>query len=698
MADITTWLDQIRSAIWGKDVRSSIVNSLDAINKNVTDETDSARAYAQQANTSQARANTYAEDAHNWATIAGQLEVGSDFSFEDLVDGYEGIVPVTIKSFKCEDDENVAGNGLHNDTTGFEGALVSGKKISIPTGNYRLTKTLWSDDSVVVDNKGTFPNKKLIVSKALRDDAIIEHFYGRFNSKWGRLANSNLTDLYRLQGGCYVKIGSTRRIVLSYSTEYNNVSDSTDMILVAYNADTLAPIASTVVVGGGHGNSLCYNPTTNKIYSCTGNGPAANQIAVIPATFSGTTGSITPTFIQPISGSRCWMIAYDKDANIYYLQYTKNSVAYLGAFDSDFNQLDFEIPLIGPTGQTITDIYKLPYPKYDSTKPDELMSQQTTVINGQLLTVFYISRKGGNEFGSNGAFIGQYNYAEKNFKKVWRLPNIHPQHEPECMVEVDGRIFLFSNIGVGTNYVAPQISVSELSFDERISGDSGSSFSDIRLMGTSNYPSDLNDYLTPGVYYCGSSTAATVQHRPQPTHFDDSSNNSAYAFMLYVLPMGYAGAVTQIVLTQHGEAFFRTCRFGSTYANWYGWGQLTQTIRDNAGRSGTIYCSGSLTNQGTEVRFTVPFVTHTYSDARPTPTISNLTISARKPDGGYIHSGSSVTIVNDGKVASGYTVTPSSGAWGINIRVIKSSAWVENLNNIPLGIDATVKIIYPDPG
>lgn len=702
MADITNWINQIASAVWGRDVRSSIINALTAMNHEIIDETESAKVYAQQANGHSARAGSYAEDAHNWANIAGQIEGGSNFSFEDLIDGYEGVVPVSIKGFDCNDNQKVAGNGTHDDTTGFQNAFASGKKISIPTGSYKLTSPLWSDDSVVLENKGTFPNKPLIISKALRDDAIIEHFYGRFDSKWGKLNDSSIVDIYRLQGACYVNYGnnSYRRIVLSYATDPADNNDSTDLILIAYNPDTLAPIASLKIPGGGHGNSLCYVPTTDRLYFCTGNGPIANQIGYVRGTFTGSTtssSSINPvTYIQPIANSRCWMIAYDKEAKVFYLQYTRDGVAYIGAFDRDFNQLDFEVPLMGPTGATISDIYKFPYPKYDSSKPDEVFAQQTTVINGQLLTVFYSSRKGGNEFGSNGAFIAQYNFADKCFKKVWRLPNIHPQHEPECMIEVDGRVLLFSNIGIDTNYVAPQISVSELSFDKRVSGDSGSIFSDIRLIGTTNYPTDLNKYLTPGVYYCGVTTAANISHRPQPTHFEDSANGQAYAFMLYVLPFGYNGAVIQIVLTSHGETFYRTCLFGSEYAQWYGWGQLTQTLRDNSGRSGTIYCGGSLTNSGKDIRFTVPFGTHTYSDARPTPVINNLKIAARQPNGSYIHSGNRITIVDNGSTVFGYTVTATSDAWGINVSVTRDTEWISGLNNVPLGLDVLIEIRYLD--
>lgn len=61
MANITPYTNQIREARYGEEVRGSIVNALEAMNDDITDDTASAQAYASQAAQSATQADTTAQ-------------------------------------------------------------------------------------------------------------------------------------------------------------------------------------------------------------------------------------------------------------------------------------------------------------------------------------------------------------------------------------------------------------------------------------------------------------------------------------------------------------------------------------------------------------------------------------------------------------------------------------------------------------
>ena len=71
MANIQPYTDQIRTARYGEQVRGSIVNALEAMNDDINDDTQSAGAYAQQAETS---AQNAAQTASNLSSTLTRIE------------------------------------------------------------------------------------------------------------------------------------------------------------------------------------------------------------------------------------------------------------------------------------------------------------------------------------------------------------------------------------------------------------------------------------------------------------------------------------------------------------------------------------------------------------------------------------------------------------------------------------------------
>ena len=460
------------------------------------------------------------------------------------------------------------GDGTTNDTSAFQAAIASGKKVVVPSGTYKLTSVLFSDDSIVISDAGAYPNKKFIISRNLREDAPVERLVGQFDSSL-----FNVED-YRLQGGCYDS--KNDRIVLAFCDSYQSVTDDTDLVLTAYKitngvdieADVFAippeidPITgeeeedprngdplSVVITGGGHGNSLCYNPDTNKIYSVTGNGNLAHQIAVIDADTLEFESWIAPV----TDGSRVWRIAYDDVYKIYYIETYNGTTDVLTAFDENFNNLGTGFPLGGNEAKEIAGLH------YGT---DHLNANATAVIDHQVIQVHYSARGADTPAAGNSAYLTQYNYADGSIKKIYRIQSKYLYDEPQCIVNADGRIYMFTDIG---NDARRFVSVAQLVFDRRVSGESVNPYADARVMATSGWWRDLNDLLTVGMYYVASGENAQAW-RNRPCN---------RGFSLFVLPFLNVFARLQIAVDSTAEVYIRA--YSPQSDTWTSWRKITTT-------------------------------------------------------------------------------------------------------------------------
>jgi hypothetical protein len=60
----------------------------------------------------------------------------------------------SVKTFLCSDGQYVKGDGIHDDTTGIQKALNSGKPISFDPGVYKVTSTLHVQNNNIIDGNG----------------------------------------------------------------------------------------------------------------------------------------------------------------------------------------------------------------------------------------------------------------------------------------------------------------------------------------------------------------------------------------------------------------------------------------------------------------------------------------------------------------------------------------------------------------
>lgn len=664
-------IDVERSPVSMGEESDSLINyverSKEAVEEATTalqEATNAAQSATQAAETAAAAANASAED------VAGAVEhieampttlqtLASTLATAGSANTYLGFdtsgTPSAFDTgFVTPQMYGAKGNGTTNDATAFRNAIASGKKVVIPPASYRLNSIIWTDDSVVISDAGTYTNKPLIVSRNLRNSAPIERFITQINT-----SESNARD-YRLQAGCY---DSTRdRFILSFCMDYSAIEDNTDLVLTAYDS-SWNPVSgmSKVITGGGHGNAICYNPNTDKIYSICGNGD--HQIAVINAadlTFD--------SWLDPVSESRPWQIAYDVDNDIYYIHFSVDSTPQYRAYNASFTPLSKTFPI---GASDVINIGKLHYGN------DGLNIQASVVIDGQLLQVLCGSRKTEDLYlyASNGAHLVQYNYQDGTPKKVYRVTTLYQTYdEPQCLISANGRIFMVSDTGdrAGQHLV----SVSQLVFDERVVGESDSPYKDARLLSAADAPKNLNNALSIGCYVAQSmAVVETLTNAPceQP-------------FNLYVIPSPTNGdSRTQIAINSRGEIFTR-----SYYANgavWYGWRQLAETPRSGASRGGSWTGTGYVTSGGKEIRFTLPLQTRTISSQNPAVTVESLSLSILQ-GGSYILD--NVDVAN----ASGYTVSAAANAFGINIIVTASNGFTGVTNNAPIGVKLTIAMSY----
>ena len=533
------------------------------------------------------------------------------------------------------------GDGTTDDTAAFEAALASGEKVVIPMATYKLTQVLWTDDSVTVNDSGTYNGKPLIVSKAVRNSAPVEHVVKQFNAS---VAN---TRDYSLRGACYDSTND--RIIVAYGTSYTDKNENTDLVLTAYDTD-FTPVEglSKVIADGGQGAGICYNPNTHKIYAACGNGTNGRKIAVI----NPDTLALESWQPAPVS-YRVWGIAYDPDNDMYYCTYEADGSYINGAVSSSFGLIDKAFP-------TLTDTVK---EAAGLSASDVLVAEQAIVYKQQILQLFS---------GPGAAYIAQYDYAHSCLKKAYRIASDYlTGDEPKALVNVGGKIYMLTDIAntAGQRYV----SVSELMFDSRLDGQSKNTMTDTKVLDGD----DLNNVLTVGRYVAPTVAVAT----------NLTNSPTTQAFVMWVLPVPFTKeSRAQIIMTYHGDIFVRS--YVAHVSIWYGWRQFAETPRKGATKTGSWDGVGYVTSGGTEARFTIPYPMPSTSDAMPSITVTSCKVNLRQNDNYLVES--SLDLVT----ASGYVVSATPSPFGIRVTITKSSAFPNVVNNEPCGIGATVTMRF----
>ena len=562
-------IDVERSPLSMEGVESdTMINYVESNRARAIAATNAANAAAQAANTAEQAAEQAAEDAleavanieampNELRSLAALLAApGSPLKWLGFNSDQDAVALETDRV--TPQMYGAVGDGIANDTSAFQSMLEDagqrGKQVYIPPGTYKLTTMLFTDDSIVTEDYGTYNTKPLVISRVLREDAPPERFISQFNP-----SDSNSEPTYRIEGGCYDSTND--RIILAFCDEYSDVTQDTDLILTAFNIDNgvdVEPVAvngdtlTKKIVGGGHGNSLCYNPHTHKIYSIAGNGNIAHQIACIdPDTLEFI------SWVNPITnGSRPWQMAYDEIHDIYWIESNINSVPCFQAYDASFNLINgtIQIPFAQDEVARASGLFY---------KTDTLKMNATTCINGQIVQVYMPSRGGTTPYASNATHLVQYSYADGTPKKIYRIPSQHVQDEPQCLVNANGKVYLFTDIGVGNKQY---VTVTQLTFNKRVSGGDMSPYTDARQIATSGWLRNMDDMLSVGFYFAGPSVLSQLYNCPCPS----------YRFNLYVLPFCGKNSRLQLVFAANAAIYIRIFNPNNDgVGTWTDWKQVT---------------------------------------------------------------------------------------------------------------------------
>ena len=149
MANIKTHLDKIKNALFGQEVRGSIHDGIDAINKEVESTTERQNKLGEQfknlvINEGSSNAEiVVSRGTHDW--LPNRLD-NIDLQFERIEElgVKKGELVVNVKDF------GAIGDGVADDTEAIKKALNNGSIITFPRGIYRITDTIHINKSFVM--------------------------------------------------------------------------------------------------------------------------------------------------------------------------------------------------------------------------------------------------------------------------------------------------------------------------------------------------------------------------------------------------------------------------------------------------------------------------------------------------------------------------------------------------------------------
>lgn len=314
---------------------------------------------------------------------------------------------ITMNWFVTPQMYGALGNGVNDDTNAFKSAFNSGKQVIIPIGNYRLSETLVTDESVVYIDRGTYTDDKIVCSKSLTEGTINAH----------NLENKSLID-YRLrgvQGACY----NSDHNSIVYGSDANTEDDNPILVEVGIVSGEILQYMKNSQFG--HINDITYNPNTRKYYMTYGTSNdivIANEFFVYEETrhISGVVGLIA-------------QISYDIDSNVFII----NTVA------DGLYILDDSLALIKRVNTNNNEAKQYPYEHIADTYP-----QGSTIYKGQFISIYWL-------WGSDGypsyARLIQYNYLTGEIKQINDVVYEYGNEEPEALYTIGNNVYIVGYYG-----------------------------------------------------------------------------------------------------------------------------------------------------------------------------------------------------------------------------------------------------------
>ena len=418
---------------------------------------------------------------------------------EDHSLSYEKLINGTMK-YVFPQMFGADGTGENDDTTAFsemfDKVTNDNCKVIIPKGFYNISNPIFSDDSIVLYNDGTFINKKLIVSKTL-STVLSPVMHKTFN-----VMNPNITGF--LQGACYDSINN--RIIIAYTGN----EDTSPALLMAYDPEFNSEIISNVVNPTSHFNDMAFNPNTGKIYAPAR--PTNDTIYIIDPTTLTVDTSFTINF-----GGIIKRISFDPTTNLYFI----HGDDFLKIYDSSFNLLytmPYQISLLasdsGVSGGT-------------------LLVQGSSVYENQFIFLWsYVYNDGSMPY----TYLTQFDYVHNKIKRTYKFNSLTGDDEAEGFYIINKTAYITSGLGrrVTIHKIDLENIFGELSFETHV------------CQANEN----VDDYSTPGEYHCVSNDIATTLVNCPTTR----------AFRMVVTPNGANNYMLQTYTDVLGNVYYRYFR------------------------------------------------------------------------------------------------------------------------------------------
>lgn len=413
-------------------------------------------------------------------------------------------------------------DGTTDDLAAFTSMLsyaqTNNTQVLVPDGTYRLSECVFSDESIITENNGTYTSSALIVSKDIKTDVTPTL------EKVLAITQADIINNGRvLQGACYDSTND--RIVMAFAR-----NDNEPAYLAAYDTTFTTELAHATVDATSHFNDLTYNPKTHLIYVPAR--PTVDTIYTINPDTLAVIGSFTIDF-----GGIIKRFSYDPDNDVYFA----GGDDYVKAYDASFNQIDsFSVSYTFAEQQADTGVATA-----------NILRQASAVIDGNFVMLW------GEVEGQNfkNVWLTQFDYASGTSKRSYVFNPAAGYEESESMFVMDGKLYLLSAYGKRIYVVSAYLGEISKSYCEPAS--------ETAIAANT----DMNDIIRYGEYVCPDNTVAT------------SLTNAPFdiAFRLYVFKNGTGSYLTQVFVSLRGEVYVRYYRHDTML--WYEKG-LVQFVGD----------------------------------------------------------------------------------------------------------------------
>lgn len=302
------------------------------------------------------------------------------------------------------------GDGVTDDKKAFLEAISSGKPVIVPEASYYMNEDIFTDDSIVVKDLGSYTGHKLFVSRKISKAPL--SVVSRIRIPMTGLIGSTAIS------GCCINGNTGKLIVAGYEDSY----------IYQINPNTGAIEAAGTVSQLGHANTLTFYPAANKYYAT----PAQSIGTIIEL---NTDLTFSQTIVLPSMSIIPWRFVYDADHDVFFAGNDQWTYVYDSTMTTVLKVIEhYPNTLMNST--------------YDNVR--DTLSQGSCVYEGQMIFGVWIQGLLSTPtYAPCYARLGIFNWEDLTVKGCWDIPLL-VNEEFEDMDVLNDELIMVSN-AVGTS-------------------------------------------------------------------------------------------------------------------------------------------------------------------------------------------------------------------------------------------------------